>query len=300
MPSPYLPLIFLSPMPYLSVMLSSAYLSRKLTSPIPTKDGGTLRTIGEACEYMAAIGKERELRRHWQQVRELMLQEADVAALSSRLRLAVLKDAKLDVTALSEPIERWMDEPSPGLLSNGKLVVIATEPTEPTEPTESNEGPDSDSKEEGRRREELPHRGWLSDIFLVWDRFLAARPVVSIAVESKSHKNVTKCDIMIKRIRTIPKTIFVAGDHTLIAIADGLIGVPFTALIPPDATYDFPLIVRRDELLDDNAPRSRFMIIVSWRSTRSAWLPRWPAFIWSSMQTLNRLDKASSTPSDQR
>ena len=53
---------------------------------------------------MAAIGKEREVRPHWQRVRELMLQEADVAALSSRLRLAVLKDAKLDVTALSEPI----------------------------------------------------------------------------------------------------------------------------------------------------------------------------------------------------
>jgi hypothetical protein len=35
-----------------------------------------------------------------------MLQEADVAALSSRVRLAVLKDGKLDVTALSEPIER--------------------------------------------------------------------------------------------------------------------------------------------------------------------------------------------------
>jgi hypothetical protein len=36
-------------------MLSSAYLSRNLTSPIATKDGGTLRTIDEACEYMAAI-----------------------------------------------------------------------------------------------------------------------------------------------------------------------------------------------------------------------------------------------------
>src|SRR5215475_8215123 len=92
-------------------MLSPAYLARKLTSPIPTKDGGTLNTIGEACEYMAAIGKERELRPHWQRVRELMLQEADVAALSSRVLLAVLKDAKLDVTALSKPIERWMDEP---------------------------------------------------------------------------------------------------------------------------------------------------------------------------------------------
>jgi len=45
-------------------MLLADYLSRNLTPPIPTKDGGTLRTIGEACEYMAAIGEEREQRRH--------------------------------------------------------------------------------------------------------------------------------------------------------------------------------------------------------------------------------------------
>src|SRR5262249_6159434 len=135
-------------------MLSPAYLTRKLTSPIPTKDGGTLSTIGEACEYMAAIGKERELRPHWQRVRELMLQEADVAALSSRVLLAVLKDAKLDVTALSEPIEQWMDEPLPGLLSDGKLNVVEKDEP-PTEPTESNERSDSDSNEERRRQEEL-------------------------------------------------------------------------------------------------------------------------------------------------
>jgi hypothetical protein len=135
-------------------MLSSEYLSRKLTSSIPTKDGGTLRTIGEACEYMAAIGKEREQRRHWQQVRELMLQEADVAAVSRQFRLAVLKDAKVDVTALSEPIERWMDEPSPSLLSNGKLNVVEVDEP-PTEPAESNERSDSDSNEELRRQEEL-------------------------------------------------------------------------------------------------------------------------------------------------
>jgi hypothetical protein len=82
-------------------MLRPAYLSKKLTPPIPTKDGGTLRTILEACEYMAAIGKERELRQHWQQVRELIDQEADVAAVRSKLRIAVLKDAKLDVAAMA-------------------------------------------------------------------------------------------------------------------------------------------------------------------------------------------------------
>ena len=107
---------------------------------------------GEACEYMAAIGKERELRPHWQRVRELMLQEADAAALSSRVRLAVLKDAKLDVTALSEPIERWMDKPLPGLLSDGKLNVVENDEP-PKEPTESNERSDGDSEEERRRLE---------------------------------------------------------------------------------------------------------------------------------------------------
>jgi hypothetical protein len=49
---------------------------------------------------MAGIGKERELRRHWQQVRELVLEEADVVAISWHFRLAVLKDAKLAVTKM--------------------------------------------------------------------------------------------------------------------------------------------------------------------------------------------------------
>jgi hypothetical protein len=74
-----------------------------------------------------------------------MLEEADVAAVSHRARIAVLKDAKVDVTALSEPIERWMDAPPPGL--------VLAEKDEP--PTESNEPSDSDSKEERRRQEEL-------------------------------------------------------------------------------------------------------------------------------------------------
>ena len=122
----------------------SEYLFKKLTAPIPTKDGGTLRTIQEACEYMAAIGKKRELRRHWQQVRELILQEADAAAVSWRLGLAVLKDAKLDVAALSESIERMRAQEPPPPSSNGKLNVVE-EDEPPTEPTEDGERSDSDS-----------------------------------------------------------------------------------------------------------------------------------------------------------
>jgi hypothetical protein len=37
-------------------MLRPEYLKLELVPPIPTKDGGTLRTIREAYDYMAAIG----------------------------------------------------------------------------------------------------------------------------------------------------------------------------------------------------------------------------------------------------
>ena len=44
---------------------------------------------------MAAIGKEREARSHWQKVRKLILEEADLNTVSWGLRLALLKDGKL-------------------------------------------------------------------------------------------------------------------------------------------------------------------------------------------------------------
>jgi hypothetical protein len=86
-------------MPHLPAMLlRSEYLSQNLAAPIHTKDGGTLRTIQDACDYMAAISKEREHLPHWQHVRKLVLEEPDVTALSWQFRLAILKDAKLDVS----------------------------------------------------------------------------------------------------------------------------------------------------------------------------------------------------------
>jgi hypothetical protein len=44
--------------------VSHAHLHTKLPRPLPTKDGATLRIIQDVCDYMAAIGKEREQRRH--------------------------------------------------------------------------------------------------------------------------------------------------------------------------------------------------------------------------------------------
>src|SRR5512132_956592 len=77
-------------------MLSSAYLAHKLTPyPLPTKDGGVLRTIGDARAYMLALPKTRERRAHWQHAYRLLLQEAGVAALTRQFHLALFMDGKL-------------------------------------------------------------------------------------------------------------------------------------------------------------------------------------------------------------
>ena len=73
------------------------YLSQKLTQPLVTKDGGTLRTVLDARSYMLALPKRRETTAQWQRAAELLLDGGDVAAFSKAVELALFFDAKLVV-----------------------------------------------------------------------------------------------------------------------------------------------------------------------------------------------------------
>ena len=64
------------------------------------RDGGTLRTVRQACDDMTSIGKQRELRQHWQRACKLILAKADVMTVSRALELALFMDADLDVSKL--------------------------------------------------------------------------------------------------------------------------------------------------------------------------------------------------------
>jgi hypothetical protein len=91
-------------------MLRPEYLAKKLTPyPLPTKDGGVLRTIGDAHAYILALTKKRELRAHWQHACRLLLQEAGVAALTQQVQLALFMDGQLDAGAFERmsSARRW-------------------------------------------------------------------------------------------------------------------------------------------------------------------------------------------------
>jgi len=91
-------------------MLPSAYLAQKLTPcPLPTKDGGVLRTVGDAHAYIMALPKRRALRAHWQHAGRLMLQQASAAALTRQVHLALFMDGKLNAGAFDHmsSARRW-------------------------------------------------------------------------------------------------------------------------------------------------------------------------------------------------
>jgi hypothetical protein len=69
-------------------MFSPDYLAKPLTpSPLPTKDGGLLRTIGDARAYMLALSEEREVRDHWKPAYRLPVHGARAAPLTLQVSL---------------------------------------------------------------------------------------------------------------------------------------------------------------------------------------------------------------------
>jgi hypothetical protein len=81
----------------MGVTLHTEYLSERLTPyPLPTKDAGVLRTIGDARAYMQGLPKTRALRTHWQHASRLLLEEVRPAALTCQVQVALFMDGKLD------------------------------------------------------------------------------------------------------------------------------------------------------------------------------------------------------------
>jgi len=86
---------------YAGMSLPPAYLRQKLTQPLPIKRGPVLPTVGEAANYIIALLHERaEDCKRWRHAAELLLDQADVAAVSHQVHLALFYDAQLDIGAM--------------------------------------------------------------------------------------------------------------------------------------------------------------------------------------------------------
>jgi hypothetical protein len=101
--------------------LPKAYLATKLAEPLPTTDGGGLRTIGDAISYMTALPKHREIKTAWQHACRLILKREPVEAITRQLSLALFTDAKLDQTRSRQ-----------GMNSSGQLILKRASASRPS------------------------------------------------------------------------------------------------------------------------------------------------------------------------
>ena len=95
----------------MGVVLSSDYLSERLTPhPLPTKDGGVLRTVEDARTYILTLPKTRRSRAHWKRASLLLTEEVGAAALTRQVQVALVMDGKLDPAfERMSNARRWRD-----------------------------------------------------------------------------------------------------------------------------------------------------------------------------------------------
>jgi len=76
--------------------LNHGYLAQRLRRPLSTKDGGTLRTVGDAANYIVALPEDRR-RTHCDRAAQLLLDLADASEISRQLELALFYDRQLNL-----------------------------------------------------------------------------------------------------------------------------------------------------------------------------------------------------------
>jgi hypothetical protein len=133
--------------------------------------------------------------------------------------------------------------------------------------------------------------------FTIWDRLLSGRPLVSIILSGRhrelSFRNLSRHDVIITRIKCFPSFVAVASDDSIHGIATATVGIGFAAILKSEKTRTFPLIFKKGDLVESEATvTAPFMIVVSWRRTKSTWLPQLPAIIFSSARAMRLMENA--------
>jgi len=78
--------------------------------PLPTKDGGVLRTVGDARAYILTLPKTRRSRAHWKRASLLLTEEVGAAVLTRQVQVALVIDGKLDPAfERMSNARRWRD-----------------------------------------------------------------------------------------------------------------------------------------------------------------------------------------------
>jgi hypothetical protein len=139
--------------------------------------------------------------------------------------------------------------------------------------------------------------GFITGVFTLVDRVFFGRPIVSLVKSGMRARdleitNPSKGNIIIRSIHITPSRAHVSLDESLLSNVRTHQGRTFAAIIEAGGTATFPIILNDGGLLEDDAPRAPFLVIISWRKTISIWLPQLPKLALLSARALRAIDAA--------
>ena len=133
--------------------------------------------------------------------------------------------------------------------------------------------------------------------FVLYDRFLRGRPVVSLLASNQPLRaarllaitNPGDTYIVIRHVVVNPKVYGVAKDTTERSLSKASKGRPFSRLLAPHETVELPFVT----LAAGQCADLRWVrIAVHWRKTTSLWLPQRHAVFWISTRAFRELGYA--------
>ena len=133
--------------------------------------------------------------------------------------------------------------------------------------------------------------------FTIVDRVFSGRPIPSIRktgynTRDSYLRNPSQHDIWVRKVWIYPGWAGVARDSSHESIIRVVISETFSFFIEPNGSRELPLVFRKGELLDrDSTEFAPFVIWISWRRARSAWMPQIPVLIFSSAKSMRRLNE---------
>jgi hypothetical protein len=142
--------------------------------------------------------------------------------------------------------------------------------------------------------------GLATGAFVLYDRFVRGRPVVSLMVSNQPLRdarllaitNPGDTYIVIRHVVVKPKVYGVAKSATARSLARASKGRPFSRQIAPHETVELPFVtLPAGQCADLRCVR----IAVHWRKTTSLWLPQRPVVFWTSTREFRELGYADQT-----
>jgi hypothetical protein len=142
--------------------------------------------------------------------------------------------------------------------------------------------------------------GWLSGLFLLYDRYAKGRPTASFAVKDKKGciriTNIGDYDIAVIDACVKPEVYFLTEDMETRTLLEGAAGRRPTFMLKPREDKELFIAPLYKDGIQRDLEDQKVTFRISWRRGNVTWLPQMPVYVRTSTSTIRQYAEALRPP----